>query len=214
MKKFSLLATLSIAAMIAACGENGSSAEDIEVPSSSSAGNDISVSSGNDDITSSSEVSTNLSSEASPTSSSAETAPSDSLTNISSSGTSELQEPKDFFTDSRDGKTYKLVKIGNQNWMAENLHFADSLIYVFDDAQKVCPENFHLPSMEEFQELVDFVGGAAVAAKVLKSSSGWPNGEFGDWNGTNDFGFNAIHVDSGDGGTDENLWTTNHEYHS
>lgn len=213
MKKFSLLATLSIAAMIAACGENGSSAKDIEVPSSSSAGNDISVSSGNGDITSSSEVSTNLSSEASPTSSSAETAPSDSSTNISSSGTSELQEPKDFFTDSRDGKTYKLVKIGNQNWMAENLHFADSLIYVFDDAQKVCPENFHLPSMEEFQELVDFVGGAAVAAKVLKSTSGWPNGEFGDWNGTDEFGFNAIPVDSGNGGTDENFWTTNHDYH-
>ena len=63
--------------------------------------------------------------------------------------------------------------------MAENLHFADSLIYVFGDAQKVCPENFHLPSMDEFQELVDHVGGFAVAAKALKSTSGWPKGEFG-----------------------------------
>lgn len=258
MKKFSLLATLSIAAMIAACGDKGSNAEDIEITSSSSAediddsssssaedevttsssaGNGSSVSSSNADSVSSdsgdslsssnadsvsssngngassSSDSTNLSSEANPTFSSAESASSDSSTNISSSGTSKPKEPKDSFTDSRDGKTYKLVKIGGQNWMAENLHFADSLIYAFDDAQKVCPENFHLPSMEEFQELVDFVGGAAVAAKVLKSSSGWPNGEFGDWNGTDDFGFNAIPVDSGDGGTDENYWTTNHDYH-
>lgn len=205
MKKFSLLTTLSIAAMIAACGDNGSSADDVD-----NIDNVDNVSSGNEP--------TILSSGVNPTSSSIGTSSTDtssagSSSSISSPESSGLQEPTGSFTDSRDGKTYKLVKIGGQTWMAENLHFADSLIYVFSDAQKVCPENFHLPSMEEFQELIDFVGGFAVAAKALKSTSGWPNGELGDWNGTDEFGFNAIPIDSGDGGTDENYWTTTHDYH-
>jgi uncharacterized protein (TIGR02145 family) len=196
MKRASFFATLSIAAIIAACDDNSSSAENIDDMLSSSVDNS--------DVASSSTESTSPSSGVNPTSSS----------DISSSESSGPQEPKNSFTDSRDGKTYRLVKIGDQNWMAENLHFADSLIYVFSDAQKACPENFHLPSMEEFQELVDFVGGIAIASKVLKSTSGWPNGEYGDWNGTDNFGFNAIPIDSGNGGTDENYWTSTHDYHS
>lgn len=118
--------------------------------------------------------------------------------------------PGETFTDSRDGKTYKLAKIGTQVWMAEDLQYGDSALYNFDDAQKVCPQNFHLPTLKELQTLVQFAGGADVAGKKLKSATGWPNDEqYGDWNGTDDFGFNAKPVASGDGkGTDENFWSS------
>jgi len=123
--------------------------------------------------------------------------------------------PTESFTDSRDGKVYKLVKIGTQTWMAENLHYADSNLYNFIDAQTACPENYHLPTLKEFQTLVDYAGGFAVAGQKLKSTTGWPNGDEGDWNGTDDYGFNAKPVEKGNGtGTDQNFWSSTHNFHN
>jgi len=79
------------------------------------------------------------------------------------------------FTDSRDGQTYKWVRIGNQVWMAENLNYDSGSgswcydnnsrncdqygrLYNWETAKKVCPDGWHLPSKSEFETLLDNVG--------------------------------------------------------
>ena len=112
------------------------------------------------------------------------------------------------FTDSRDGKTYKTVKIGNQIWMAENLAYkAEVGCYAYDDNEKkvdvygylynwktaiqVCPDGWHLPNNEEWKELLDYLGSDGHLKNegtVLKASQGWDKCS----DGTDDFGFTAL----------------------
>jgi len=91
---------------------------------------------------------------------------------------------KDFFVDSRNGKTYKYAKIDKQTWMAENLNYKTGNSWCFDDlnsncnkygrlydwnsAKNACPAGWHLPSQEEWQKLIDFAGGKD-NAKALKT---------------------------------------------
>jgi len=111
---------------------------------------------------------------------------------------------KGTFTDPRDGKTYKTVKIGKQTWMAENLKYEASgskcyyndpvnaqeygRLYDWETAKKSCPSGWHLPSAAEWQELIDFAGGDEIAGKKLKAASGWAD----KGNGDDTFGFAAL----------------------
>lgn len=52
----------------------------------------------------------------------------------------------------------------------------------------VCPKGWHLPSMEEFEALLNAVGGSSVAALKLKATHGWTE----KGNGADAFGFAAL----------------------
>jgi len=129
-----------------------------------------------------------------------------------------MKSETETFTDPRDGKVYKTVKIGNQVWMAENLNFdcegskcydndpknAEKYgrLYDWETAMKVCPPGWHLPSKEEWVELVNFAGGGRTAGKKLKAKSGWSQFLRGrdiseylkgrEVNGTDEYGFSAL----------------------
>jgi uncharacterized protein (TIGR02145 family) len=120
----------------------------------------------------------------------------------------EVLDPDRFgeFTDQRDGKKYKTVKIGNQTWMAENLAYEPFDPFCSDPdkdtidcpdeigeydwmvAQTVCPEGWSLPSILEWMELVDYLGGKEVAGGKMKSTTGWPSPNVG---ATNEVGFSG-----------------------
>ena len=111
-------------------------------------------------------------------------------------------------TDNRDGQVYKTVRIGNQTWMAENLNYYTSTgswcyensssncntygrLYYWETALNVCPNGWHLPSDDEWTELIDFLGGFQVAGWKMKET-GTAHWDDPNTRATNESGFSVI----------------------
>lgn len=83
----------------------------------------------------------------------------------------------DSFTDSRDGQTYTYKQMNDgKKWMTQNLNYNTSGSFCYEDknsncqnfgrlytwaaAKSACPEGWHLPSDQEWQDMAKKYGGA------------------------------------------------------
>jgi uncharacterized protein (TIGR02145 family) len=111
-------------------------------------------------------------------------------------------------TDSRDGQIYQTIQIGTAWWMSENLRYdAGQGSYCYDDnatkcqtygklytweaAMRSCPAGWHLPSISEFETLLNTLGGTELAGGKMKDYELqlWREVNVG---ATNEVGFNAL----------------------
>ena len=126
---------------------------------------------------------------------------------------------KDYFTDTRDGKEYPYVEIGEKVWMAANLDYSKNetigkcyngldancniygRLYNYEAAvstsDKICPDGWHVPTDAEWAALTTAVNNGLIGtAAKLKAGSGWSNikstnGTYGI-DGTDEDGFAAL----------------------
>lgn len=113
------------------------------------------------------------------------------------------------FTDTRDGKTYQWVKIGDQIWMAENLAYAPEsgrffaynfddnniptygYLYYWDTALLMAPPGWHIPTYAEWHKLIDYLEPYE-ACKLAGNAALWEEGDLKNNENFNKAGFSGL----------------------
>jgi len=109
-------------------------------------------------------------------------------TKTTTTTTTTANDQPDRLVDTRDNHVYKLVIIGNQTWMAENLAYKANngcwaynndeinvtkygYLYDWETAKNSCPAGWHLPSDEEWTALTGYLGDNA--GTKMKDTADW-----------------------------------------
>ncbi|PWJ65546.1 MULTISPECIES: fibrobacter succinogenes major paralogous domain-containing protein [unclassified Fibrobacter] len=123
----------------------------------------------------------------------------------------DLREKSGFFTDPRDGQSYRTIKVEGREWFAQNVNYEveghswcyedkDSYcarsgrLYDLEGARQACPEGWHLPRDREWMDMItglthcyEGVDKCEAFAKKMKATTGWHGG-----GGTDEYGFSVF----------------------